>query len=416
MDNICSTISNLTVSVDFDAVRRASKGSFDSWNTRRRVMNHGEGISLSGLYIRRSDVIEKLFAAVDLHSTSGCIFICAPPRSGKTSLCQMCYDYFYDKFPNDLIFSVSCLDWPRQGHGYMSFEDGFRVVAGQQFTFAEIATSFPGRKCVLICDDAQLLYNKIPTSIWESIKCGLPKNMRIMFFSFYGKSSTNPLDATPYEFRKDQKFGLNDLLLTADQIKEFLCLSELVDLNDAIDKPEDTHMDASQFSELRSAAISEGEGEVEVDPLEEICHVITNATRGHVGLLAIMKDELFHQKKRVTQVGGRFSASLVLAYLISHHLRVAIENSRCITAECITSLTDPVREDLLELAYSADEANVEVFYDSLNHSNLVKSGILFVDDRGCVNYTVPIIKSVFLSHLKKCLSGINVQRMVSESE
>jgi hypothetical protein len=391
---ISSIFTGLKVTPDFAAVRSASKRSFDSWNKRRPVTN-GEGINLSGHYIRRSDIIEKLFAAVDSPLTNGCIFIRAPPRSGKTSMCQMCYDYFYDNFPHYLIFSVSCLDWPREGRECMSFEDGFCEVAGQDLQFSEIASSFPSKKCVLICDEAQLLYNKIPTSIWESIKRGLPSNVRIMLFSFYGESSTNPLDSTPYEFSRDQKFGLNDLLLTGDQIKEFLCLSELVDLNNAIDEPEDANADSSQFNEAKLAN-SEGE----VDPLEEICRAITVATRGHVGLIAIMKDELFHQKKQVAQVGGHFSASSVLAYLMSHHLRVAIGNSRCIAAESIISLSDTVRDELLDLACSEDEANVEVFYEPVNHSNLVKSGILLVDDNGFVKFTMPIIKSVFLSQLR----------------
>jgi hypothetical protein len=220
-----------------------------------------------------------------------------------------------------------------------------------------------------------------------------------MLFSFYGENSTNPVDSTPYEFSRAQKFGLDDLLLADDQIKEFLCLSQLVvdcNLDHTVVEPEDSNTEASQFDEMKLAEDSEGE----VDPHDEICRAIAKATRGHVGLIAIIKDELFYQKKQVNQVGGDFTASLVLAYLISHHLRIAIGNSRCLSADCITSLSEPVREELVELAYSKDEAVIEVFYMSVNHSNLVKSGILFVDDNGCVKFTMPIIKSAFLSQLR----------------
>jgi hypothetical protein len=59
---------------------------------------------------------------------------------------------------------------------------------------------------VIIVDEAQLLYQRIPSKVWEMIKGGDVPNVKWIFLSAYGKSASRSDLATPFEFSKERMF------------------------------------------------------------------------------------------------------------------------------------------------------------------------------------------------------------------
>ncbi|MBX9702541.1 MAG: DEAD/DEAH box helicase family protein [Silvanigrellaceae bacterium] len=221
------TISNLIIEIipskmsseqmfqsDFDKYKELAYQSFVKAN-RRRPTDCLEGINMEKDYVPRSELISRIG---DKCIDGGSILIRSPPCSGKTSLSQLLFLHFY-QVHNYLPVSLSCLNWPEE----KSFEDSFGEKSGLGNSLNHVLESVSDSNViVVIIDEAQLLYQRIHSRVWEKVKAGDPFNVKWIFLSAYGEKVGNSDLATPFEFSKERMFGLNDMLFTYVEFSQYV--------------------------------------------------------------------------------------------------------------------------------------------------------------------------------------------------
>jgi hypothetical protein len=342
-----------------ETLRSLSKMQFDDAN-RRRPSDCLEGLVLSDTnsYIERTELVNKIQEAAE---SFGGILIRSPPSSGKTSLGQLLYCFYY-KQENVLPISITCLYWIEN----CTFEEAFATKSGTNHSLAELLAKLPlSNKIVLIIDEAQLLYNIIPTTVWAMLKMGLPHQLRIMFLSAYGLS-------TPFEFSQDRLFGLSDLLFTE------------VEFNQYIEKVNATWVPISQF------------------PV--VVRMIYDATTGHPGLirkiLTLLYDFIRKNSQKGTLEMEYWTEGKLKQILVSGALADAVKNnSRAFCVENVKTLNLPVGFENNFLCGTVEE----IHYDARIHNDLIKLGIFVVKpsdrsmDESIIDFSAPLIRRAFLS-------------------
>ncbi len=198
---------------DFNKYKELAYQSFTKANYRRPTDCLKE-INLDEPYVPRSELVSRIG---DKCIEGGSILIRSPPCSGK-SLSQLLFLHFHQVY-NYLPVSLSCLNWPED----KTFEESFGEKSGLGNSLNYVIQSVSESNIIfIIIDEAQLLYQRIQSSVWEKVKAGDSSNVKWIFLSAYGEKVTNSDLATPFEFSKERIFGLKDMLFTYEEFLQYV--------------------------------------------------------------------------------------------------------------------------------------------------------------------------------------------------